>query len=516
MVDESRQPGKGNLACWTAHVPGLTIPAMNSPRSARRWSVWLLAILVAGAAALASAPAARAQPGGDDGQPAGTDGAGTTQPAAPPASASPPGKPADLPEVVIYLKSGQRISGLLVNVESKQIVVRVAGINTRLPMESIQRYDVLPPILERYQELRKTIGNDPEDIVRLAQWLQSREQYALALSEVGRALEREPTNGEALRLKAILEQQLILQVRGRTSVQPDKPAPEAANPPRPKPSDFPLLSGEDINLIKVYEIDLAARPHVVIPREVAKRMLEAHTGHPLIPITREGREAILRRPPLEILDLMFKLQAREFYRDVEVIDQPASIRMFRDEVERTWLMSCATSQCHGGLEAGRFVLYNRSPNSDPAVFTNLLILQRFRTRIGADPDAASESGGRHTPFGKPLIDWDQPEMSPLLQLGLPREDSLFPHPPVPRDGPDGPRTGGGDIWKPEFRSTDDRLFKKAAEWIRSMYRPRPSYPIDYTPLRPFEPEPPLAPAGSDRLGTGAGGTPVAPAEPVPR
>jgi hypothetical protein len=414
------------------------------------------------------------------------------QPAEAPPAAAPetaPKPPAELPEVVVYLKEGQRVSGLLVSADAGQVVVRISGINTKFGVETIERYEVLPPVMERYHELRRTIGKEPEEILRLAKWLQSREQYALALSEVQRALEVDPTHGEGIRLKALLEQQLILQTRGPANKSDDKPSPEAANPTRPQPGAFPLLAADDINLIKVYEIDMTSRPHVVISRETAQKVLDANLGHPLIPLTREGREALLRRDSLEILDLMFKLQARDFYHEVQVMDQPPAIRLFRENVARTWLMSCATSQCHGGLEAGRFVLYNRSPNSDPSVYTNLLILDRFRTRIGAG--AAPSRPGE--PYGPAMIDWDHPEKSPLLQLGLPREDSLFPHPVVPRPGPGGPGTGGGDIWKPEFRSVDDRLFKKGVEWIKAMYRPRPYYPVNYTPLRPFEPTPPPTP-----------------------
>ena len=108
-------------------------------------------------------------------------------PAAAPATAPKP--PAELPEVVVYLKEGQRVSGLLVSADAGEVVVRISGINTKFAVEAIERYEVLPPIMERYQELRRTIGKEPEEILRLAQWLQSREQYALALSEVQRALE---------------------------------------------------------------------------------------------------------------------------------------------------------------------------------------------------------------------------------------------------------------------------------------------------------------------------------------
>lgn len=413
------------------------------------------------------------------------------QPAAQPqeTSAPPPvAAPADLPEIVVSMKGGQRVAGLLVSTDATHLTVRIAGINTRLPIDTIEKYEVLAPIIERYEQLRGSIGDEPEAIVRLARWLQDREQYPLALTEVNRALEIEPDNGEARRLKEILEQLIILRTRPRTA-DPRKPAPEAANPARPAPGEFPLLTPADINLMRVYEIDLAAKPRVVISRDTTMRLLSAHAGHPLVPVTQEGREAIARRPALEILDLMFKLRAREFYREVQVLDPPASIRLFRENVQRTWLMSCATTQCHGGLEAGRLVLSNHSPNSDPSVYTNLLILERFRTGINADTPAPGE------PYGRPLINWDQPERSPLLHVGLPRGDSLFPHPRVPR--PDNPAS---DAWKPEFRSTEDRLFRKAVEWIRAMYRPRPEYPISYAPLRPFEPPTPAPAAATDAAG----------------
>jgi hypothetical protein len=398
---------------------------------------------------------------------------------------------ATLPEVAVQLKGGQRITGLLVSADDQAVVVRVAGINTRLPMDTVERYDVLPPILERYEELRKTIGDDPDDIVRLAEWLQAREQYPLALTEVNRALEIERTNAKALRLKSILEQLIVLRTRPKNAEgAPPARSAETADPARREPAAFPLLSPADVNLIKVFEVDLAQRPRVLIKRETIERMMAQYAGHPLIPVTAEGREALLRRPPLEQLDLMFRLQAREFYREVEILETPDSIKKFRDDVQRTWLMGCATNQCHGGLEAGRLVLHNRHPGSDASVFTNLLILSRFRTTLGPRSGSA-EGADPASPPGRPLIDWDHPERSPLLHVGLPRKDSLFPHPIVPRPASAG---GGGDIWRPAFSSTEDRLFKKTLDWISAMYRPRPDYPVSYTPLRPFVP--PRAPGGA--------------------
>ena len=71
-------------------------------------------------------------------------------------------------------------------------------------------------------------------------------------------------------------------------------------------------------------------------------------------------------------------------------------------------------------------------------------------------------------------------------MALSRSASLTPHPDVGR----GPGSRG---WRPVFRSTEDRRFQQAVDWIRSMYRPRPDYPIDYQPPLPAG----ARPAGAD-------------------
>ena len=97
------------------------------------------------------------------------------------------------------------------------------------------------------------------------------------------------------------------------------------------------------------------------------------------------------------------------------------------------------------------MLSNRRPRAEETVYTNFLILDRFRTSMGA-----------------PMIAWEAPERSALLQMGLPQADALYQHPKV-------------QGWRPVFRSREDQGYVRAVEWIRSMYRPHPAYPIEYTP-----------------------------------
>ncbi|MBY0313451.1 MAG: hypothetical protein K2W85_15405 [Phycisphaerales bacterium] len=381
-------------------------------------------------------------------------------------------------ELLIILKDGRRFSGPVVRQSDQEIVISIAGVHSRFTPDQIDRLEVQEPLMERYRKLREAVGQDPDQIVRLAEWLQNRQKYELAFSEVQRALEIDKVHGPALRLKTILEQQIILKANSLKNApeKPDAKVRERSGGPAHTGADVPLLTAEQINLIKVYETDLKANPRLIITRQTVMDMLEKHSGHPLVPITREGREAILRKSPVEVLDLMFKLQAREFYGQVEVLDQPKPFVELRDAIGRSWLInSCATSQCHGGTEAGRLVLANRRPNAETTLYTNFLIMTRY---VLAD--------------GTPLIDWEEPEKSPLLQMGLLRDRSRRPHPVIPRG------IGGKDAWRTVFRSEEDDSFKEATAWIKSLYRPRPDYPIEYEPLKPLKPPPPQSKDGEQK------------------
>jgi hypothetical protein len=120
-----------------------------------------------------------------------------------------------------------------------------------------------------------------------------------------------------------------------------------------------------------------------------------------------------------------------------------------------WLVnSCATSNCHGGQDAGRLWLYNKRSGSDQAAYTNFLILERFKLQNGM-----------------PIINYTEPANSPLLQMALPRDQALIKHPQVA-----GVNKGQ---WRAVFRGQEDERFQQALDWIKSMYEKRTDYPIDF-------------------------------------
>jgi hypothetical protein len=389
-----------------------------------------------------------------------------------PPSAQPPATAAtnEDHEAIVFTRDGQRFSGTFVSRDDKAVVLKIAGILTTFKSSQVDRVQMMPSTQERYRQMRAAIeDNDVDGLLRLVAWLRSKSQYDAALTELAHILQVQPDNPQAIDLKLQIESQREL---ARKSGQGKTPPPPKAAPDQGAANVVPLLSDRDINLIKVYEVDLADPPRMVIDRDTIKAMIEEHDGDPLIPGTPEGRNALYRANPASLLDIMFRMQARNLYERVKVIDQPRSMKLFRDRVHRAWLINaCATATCHGGAEAGRLMLATERPNSDATVYTNFLILDRFRTRDG-----------------KPLIDYDKPEASLLVQTALDREHSRNPHPEVPG------RQGNADLFRPAFRTEEDPRFRDALSWIKAMYRPRPEYPVQYTlpgptaiPPKPDEP-----------------------------
>lgn len=363
--------------------------------------------------------------------------------------------------VQLVFTSGDSAEGKIVQVRDDGYRVLIGGLEVTVDSSDLQDIIVLPSVEERFRQMRALIEpDDTESMSALADWAYARGLNTQALEVVTEALTHEPNDAKLRTLRDMLQAQIAMEkikrqrqakeAEGEATAGTPASDEEVARMPRPWPN-FPLLTDDQVNLLKVYEVNLHHPPRIIIDRTTVDALLQNYASNPLIPTTREGRDAFRRRQPAEILDVMFRLGARELYHEVRVLGNPESMRAFRDYVQSGWLVnSCATNRCHGGEDAKDLVLFNRKPTSSRAVYTNFLILDRSRTRDG-----------------QPLIDYQTPDRSPLLQMGLPREEAITPHPDVPG-------------WEPVFRSRDSRAFQRAVRWIQMMYEPRPKYPIDYT------------------------------------
>ncbi|MEM1184845.1 MAG: hypothetical protein AAGI53_07550 [Planctomycetota bacterium] len=376
-------------------------------------------------------------------------------------------------EAKVTIRGGRSVVGLVIAKTDEGVRLRVDGRELFVPQQDIVFVEDLPPIEERYRAQLAKIGPaDTELRLVLAEWLRDRERYALALNEAEAVLSTDSANQRARRLAGWLRAQLVLEnrtrARNRNPAEGSEPnAPKAPARSSKEDPGVTLLTPDQVNLIRVYEIDLGDPPKMVIPRSTIEQFFVDYADHPLVPRDEDARRAIIASRPARQLDLMFRAQARELYADVKVMDDPTTLETFRQRIHGRWLVrACASNGCHGGAEAGRLRFATDRPNKTETVYTNFLILERFRLRNG-----------------EPLIDHLEAESSAFLRAGLRAEDAtLIAGDPDSWTHPEIPPTRSRRGWRPIFRGPDDDRYAKTVAWIRSLYRPRPEHPITFDPV----------------------------------
>ncbi|CAN5857879.1 hypothetical protein BH11PLA1_BH11PLA1_20780 [soil metagenome] len=415
---------------------------------------------------------------GDDPAPGGP----AVPPPTPGSSPAAPTKSGDaaLPEAVITLRDGRAFTGLLVTKTPDGFILRIAGIDTTFAAPKVESYRVLEPALDRYHHMRAAIDDDDApQLLQLIDFLTTRDLLTEAVKEAEALAARQPSNPDAKAKLQRLTQ--LIDLKQSESDAADNGGPMGGRPEQGDPTlrqPVPLLTVEQANLIKVYELDLDKAPAVLVPRGASEAVFARYAGDPLVPPSKEGRDALIREGSGKMLELMFRLRARDFYPQVKVLRTPDALRAFREDVQQPLLLvGCATSGCHGGTSAGRFMLAAQRAQSERAALTNFYILSNFKT------DA-----------GKSLLDFDHPEKSALIQLALPREQSTYPHPAVPS------AQSGVDQWRPALRGRADGRIAQIVKWMGGLFQPRPKYDVGYQPARP------LAPLEAGAGGPGSGAT----------
>jgi hypothetical protein len=389
---------------------------------------------------------------------------------------------ASVEEVVVVLHTGREITGFLISETDEHVVIRISEIDTTFPRNRVAAVRRLAPVPERFAALRASVDDsDVRARLALVEWLRVRQAYDLALQELEGILQVEPGNPDARTLHQWMVAHLNLAERSvKRAERSQRPAVRESIP------SLPVLSERDINRIRVFEIDLKTPTRLLISDETIRRLMVTYPAS--FPVDLTSREQMLKMEPMDKLRLIFQLRARELYDEVRVMQDPPVMADFKSKVHSAggWLVNaCASNRCHGGTEAGRLRLVNERPNSDAAAYTNFVIIERFRL---AD--------------GTPLINFEEPARSPLLQMALPRRSSLYPHPEVD------PQSLGQD-WSFVFRSPSERKFRDAIDWIGSLYQPRPDYGIEYPPLEP-KPEGQVAPDSTDKVPPEPASGPTAP------
>jgi len=362
---------------------------------------------------------------------------------------------------VIYLTDRQDpIKGELVDETAEAYVLRIAGIDTPIPKNRVERMEFEKSLADQFKAKRAEIKDDDYDArYDLAKWAFDQESlagYQLAKKELAALTQAKPDHQQARLLATLVDERIaalkaIEEAPNADQTDPADPQPTADPVTAKKPK---TLDENQRALLKVYEVNLANKPRLVIPRQTIDKLLKDYRGNAALNdfTDRQGMARFRNLEGHEQLAIMFEAQARALYDQVQMRDEPESLQTFRTKVNPSYVVRYFMRH-FGAAPVEGVNLIDARPNVEENAYTNFLMLHRAKKD------------------GLPFIDRDRPDQSLLLQWGLPRDDATYPAPEVRN-------------WRPYFTGPDDQRFKDMLQWIGSLYRPAPQYPIEYTPPSP--------------------------------
>ncbi|MEQ9461924.1 MAG: hypothetical protein RIG82_13330 [Phycisphaeraceae bacterium] len=273
----------------------------------------------------------------------------------------------------------------------------------------------------------------------------------LALTELDDLREHYPDSLRVTTLHELIRDQIAAEERLRREEAADTALERST--PEIIESRVLRLSPEQISLLRLWEMpdDLrSVRPKVRVPAEVLREVFERYADHPAVPRARALRGALMRSHGFDQLQLLFDLEAREYYDRVEVLTDPPVIAMFMGVLRRGY---------HGRYFARYF---------GDGKIEGLPISGSGIDPAGAYADFATLAVTSID--GLPMLNRADPARSLYVQWGLPRDVAEFPAPRVPG-------------WRPYFRGTDDRVYLFLVEWVDSFYEPGgpPDYGFPWPP-----------------------------------
>ncbi len=363
--------------------------------------------------------------------------------------------PAGARTAVVRLHDGRTFEGAFVSQTNESIVLNIRGIQADIKQSEVADVSFREEPAEIFARRRAAlVDSDLAGRFELVRQMYDLDALEIADGEAA-ALDREFPDHPA-----ITELRTLIDAKARLAANrvPPRRLQQGATAERPSAAqrreDQPRLTAKQINLIKVFEIDLSTEPRVTVPPETLNKLFERYADNSNTPRGREAQRAFRREPGWRQLELLFRLQARELYAEVQVPVDPQPLSDFRHRVNPRYVASYFEPHFGRGQVEG-LTLLNDRPNDTAEAYTNFYLLTRF-----------SHDGFK-------MIDRATPRDSLLLQWGLPREAARKPAPEV-------------EGWQPRFRSTEDAEYQRLLAWVNSLYKQEPDYGITYPPAEERE------------------------------
>ena len=352
----------------------------------------------------------------------------------------------------VVLRGGQQRHGTILQDDFDEVVFRMHGGLVTVPRSEVSHVVLDIPFEDQYAAILDGIDlNNFEHRILLVEWLVEQRRLELASDYLAEL----PPEDRIARVQTLERHIAILHRQSDRDVTTEQISPvpqrvpydESAAPGR-------LLTEEEVNLIRVYEIDMTNPPRIRISPAARMLLLKSHGNDARMP----QASALMEMDDLAVLRLMRQVGAQDLYGEVSILTEPSALLRFGRDVHDRWLMDrCGNRACHGGPYGGPFRLRRLPPRDVRARYANLLMLERFEV----DP-------------AWPMVNYDLPLQSLVVQYALPRHLADHPHPDA-------------NGWQPALRSPESKRTIDSLAWIASMQQvPRPEYPIVF-PDDPSEP-----------------------------
>ncbi len=361
-------------------------------------------------------------------------------------------------EGVVHTIDGRTFEGQITE-SGDEVIIDRNGIVTRLQRSDVTgiEYGTAPERLRK--RLAALEAGDIAGRLEIGRDALSRKLFDVA-EEAAVSIETiDPENQAAARLRMeIARRQRAEQQRGNAAPEAG-PATRRNRGPQP-PDKASLLSEDEINRIRLAELqprDAESPPTIRFDNRVLQRFVESRPDLEFADFNRSNDV----EKTLDILEN----GTPEMRDDIRILTDPGSLLQFKRQIHTALIESCATSACHGGENAGRFVLYP-NPKTDEVIYTNFYTLTRADAEF---PDPAAGAFGGEGNLVRRMIDRDVPDQSLLLRFMLPPRDVEWGHPEV-------------NGFRPRFPNSNEPQFLVLRDWIiNTLERAEEDYGIDFVP-----------------------------------
>jgi len=278
-----------------------------------------------------------------------------------------------------------------------------------------------------------------------------------AMVENTAALTLDPSFVEAKVLRKVLADKL-----GEAEVDTTPTTGDA-----PATGKLKLLTKEQMSLIRLLELadgEKEIRGNVP-PKTLEEFWNEYEKNERQGNLTRQDYEKFVS--PNNFANQVAKIKQSKtvkFMEKVSISSDPAAMVTFIREIQPYVLANCATAACHGGGNAGDFILTGKGTLSPQQTYTNFYIMATYTTKNGVQ-----------------MINRDDPTNSLFLQYGMPKNVAKLPHP--------------GKVEVRRIADANAKEVTSMAAWVKTLAFPRPNYNIVYEmPKGAVKAEPATKPA----------------------